>query len=96
MVRHGVAAPAQLIQARGWAANVFLARTGQPASHFTRTRIDLPGLGHGILGQKAHLTFMRHLCSFYILLWPEFHILAISRQLIYNVNGAESQQLLHE
>lgn len=39
---------------------------------------------------------MHHLCSFYVLLWPQLHILAISRQIIYNANGSESQQLLYE
>lgn len=39
---------------------------------------------------------MHHLCTFYVLLWPELHILAISTQIIYNANGTESQQLLDE
>lgn len=72
-------------------------RTASQSLHKNHCRwIDFSGLAQSIVGQKAHLTFMRHLRSFYVLLWPEFHVLAVTRQLIYNVDGAESQQLLHE
>lgn len=93
----GDAVPGKLIPTWEWIPEPHKDRTTRQSLHTNQCPWPgSPSLGQSGVGHKAQVIFLHHFYSFYVLPWPELHSLALSRWIIYNASGTESQQLLWE